>query len=148
MPRSFQENTRIQGQKQDIFQPKAERVRPTDPEAVRLGERSTQEPEIALNSSRISSPNNRNITPTQNEHSVVTPEISSNSAALWLQMLQFVEKTQNQYAELSESLERMEKLTASMDKIVKTLQEGHAQLSKSSEETNKRFNQVFEEQHH
>ncbi|MBW0502160.1 hypothetical protein O181_041875 [Austropuccinia psidii MF-1] len=35
-----------------------------------------------------------------------------------------------------------------MDKIVKTLQEGHAQLSKSSEETNKRLNQVFEDQQH
>ncbi|MBW0487572.1 hypothetical protein O181_027287 [Austropuccinia psidii MF-1] len=38
-------------------------------------------------------------------------------------------------------------LTASMEKSVKTLQEGHAQLSKASEETNKRLNQVFEEQH-
>ncbi|MBW0589534.1 hypothetical protein O181_129249 [Austropuccinia psidii MF-1] len=35
-----------------------------------------------------------------------------------------------------------------MDKIVKALQEGHAQLSKASEETNKRLNLVFEEQHH
>ncbi|MBW0534489.1 hypothetical protein O181_074204 [Austropuccinia psidii MF-1] len=35
-----------------------------------------------------------------------------------------------------------------MDKIVKNLQEGHAQLSKASEETNKRLNLVFEEQHH
>ncbi|MBW0466799.1 hypothetical protein O181_006514 [Austropuccinia psidii MF-1] len=35
-----------------------------------------------------------------------------------------------------------------MDKIVKNLQEGHDQLSKASEETNKRLNQVFEEQHH
>ncbi|MBW0479687.1 hypothetical protein O181_019402 [Austropuccinia psidii MF-1] len=35
-----------------------------------------------------------------------------------------------------------------MDKIVKTLQEGHAQLSKASEETNKRLNQVLEEQNH
>ncbi|MBW0555185.1 hypothetical protein O181_094900 [Austropuccinia psidii MF-1] len=35
-----------------------------------------------------------------------------------------------------------------MDKIVKTLQEGHDQLSKASEETNKRLNIVFEEQHH
>ncbi|MBW0478879.1 hypothetical protein O181_018594 [Austropuccinia psidii MF-1] len=42
----------------------------------------------------------------------------------------------------------MKKSTASMDKIVKTLQEGHAQLRKSSEETNKRLNTVFEEQHH
>ncbi|MBW0508937.1 hypothetical protein O181_048652 [Austropuccinia psidii MF-1] len=45
IPGSFQEKTRIQGQKQDLFQPKAERVRPNDPEADRLGERSTQEPE-------------------------------------------------------------------------------------------------------
>ncbi|MBW0580437.1 hypothetical protein O181_120152 [Austropuccinia psidii MF-1] len=35
-----------------------------------------------------------------------------------------------------------------MDKIVKTLQEGHAQLRKASEETNKRLNLVFEEKHH
>ncbi|MBW0493534.1 hypothetical protein O181_033249 [Austropuccinia psidii MF-1] len=35
-----------------------------------------------------------------------------------------------------------------MDKIVKNLQEGHARLSKASEETNKRLNLVFEEQHH
>ncbi|MBW0487499.1 hypothetical protein O181_027214 [Austropuccinia psidii MF-1] len=35
-----------------------------------------------------------------------------------------------------------------MDKIVKTPQEGHAQLSKASEETNKRLHIVFEEQHH
>ncbi|MBW0581280.1 hypothetical protein O181_120995 [Austropuccinia psidii MF-1] len=42
----------------------------------------------------------------------------------------------------------MKKLTASIDKIVKDLQEGHAQLSKASEETNKRMNKVFERQHH
>ncbi|MBW0491648.1 hypothetical protein O181_031363 [Austropuccinia psidii MF-1] len=42
----------------------------------------------------------------------------------------------------------MKTLTASMDKNVKTLQEGHAQLSKASEGTNKILNQVFEEQHH
>ncbi|MBW0514333.1 hypothetical protein O181_054048 [Austropuccinia psidii MF-1] len=35
-----------------------------------------------------------------------------------------------------------------MDKIVKTLQEGHAQLRKASEQTNKRLNRVFEEQYH
>ncbi|MBW0572310.1 hypothetical protein O181_112025 [Austropuccinia psidii MF-1] len=39
-------------------------------------------------------------------------------------------------------------LTASMDKIVKTLQEGYAQLSKASEENNKILNIVLEEQHH
>ncbi|MBW0470746.1 hypothetical protein O181_010461 [Austropuccinia psidii MF-1] len=63
IPGSFEEKTRIQGQKQDLFQPKAERVRPNDPEAVGLGERSTKEPEIVVNTSRISSPTNRNITP-------------------------------------------------------------------------------------
>ncbi|MBW0565684.1 hypothetical protein O181_105399 [Austropuccinia psidii MF-1] len=40
----------------------------------------------------------------------------------------------------------MGKLTASMEKIVKTLQEGHSQLSKASEQTNERLKQVFEEQ--
>ncbi|MBW0590157.1 hypothetical protein O181_129872 [Austropuccinia psidii MF-1] len=42
----------------------------------------------------------------------------------------------------------MKTLIAFMDRIVKTLQEGHAQLSKAAEETNKRLNLVFEEQHH
>ncbi|MBW0479963.1 hypothetical protein O181_019678 [Austropuccinia psidii MF-1] len=44
IPGSFKEKPRIQGQNQDLSQPKAERVRPNDPEAVGLGERSTQEP--------------------------------------------------------------------------------------------------------
>ncbi|MBW0563499.1 hypothetical protein O181_103214 [Austropuccinia psidii MF-1] len=138
----------IQGQKQDFFQPKAERVRPNDSEAVRIGERSTQEPEIVVNTFRISSPNNRNISPTQNKHSVVTPESNLNSDSLWLKISKYAEKTQKQFAELQESHLRMEKLTASMDKIDKTLQEGPYQLSKASEETNKRLNQVFEEQNH
>ncbi|MBW0498180.1 hypothetical protein O181_037895 [Austropuccinia psidii MF-1] len=42
----------------------------------------------------------------------------------------------------------MKILTASKDQIVKNLQERHAQLSKASEEINKRLNLVFEEQHH
>ncbi|MBW0498933.1 hypothetical protein O181_038648 [Austropuccinia psidii MF-1] len=37
IPGSFEEKTRIQGQKQDFFQPKVERVRPIDPEANGLG---------------------------------------------------------------------------------------------------------------
>ncbi|MBW0486384.1 hypothetical protein O181_026099 [Austropuccinia psidii MF-1] len=41
IPGSFQKKTRIQGQKQDLFQPKAERVRTNDTEAVGIGERST-----------------------------------------------------------------------------------------------------------
>ncbi|MBW0509505.1 hypothetical protein O181_049220 [Austropuccinia psidii MF-1] len=130
---SFLEKTGIQGKKQDIFWPKAEGVRPNDPQAVGLGERSAQEPEIVLNTSRISSPNNRNFTPTQNEHSVVTPEINLKSDEWWLQKSQFTEKTQKQFSEIQESHERMKTFTAFMDKIVKTLQEGHAQLSKASE---------------
>ncbi|MBW0558203.1 hypothetical protein O181_097918 [Austropuccinia psidii MF-1] len=37
IPGSFQENTRIQGQKPDHLQPEEERVRPNDPEAVGFG---------------------------------------------------------------------------------------------------------------
>ncbi|MBW0499691.1 hypothetical protein O181_039406, partial [Austropuccinia psidii MF-1] len=148
IPGSFQGKTRIQGQKQEIFQPKAEKFRPNDPKVVGLGERSTQEPEIVVNTSRISSPNNRIITPTQNEHTVFTPESNLNSDAMWLQMSQFADETQKKLGELQERHERMKKLTASMDKIVKTLQEGHSQFSKAFEETNKRLNQLFEEQYH
>ncbi|MBW0556712.1 hypothetical protein O181_096427 [Austropuccinia psidii MF-1] len=63
-------------------------------------------------------------------------------------MSQYSEKTQKQFSELEASHERMKKVTAFMDKTVKTLQEGHAQLSKASEETNKILNIVSEEQHH
>ncbi|MBW0471495.1 hypothetical protein O181_011210 [Austropuccinia psidii MF-1] len=42
----------------------------------------------------------------------------------------------------------MKTLTASIDKIVKPLQEGHVKLRKASEETTKILNQVFEEQNH
>ncbi|MBW0563003.1 hypothetical protein O181_102718 [Austropuccinia psidii MF-1] len=63
-------------------------------------------------------------------------------------MTQYAEKTKMKLAELEESHERMKILTASMDKIVKNLQEGHAKLSKASEETKKILNLVFEEQHH
>ncbi|MBW0561890.1 hypothetical protein O181_101605 [Austropuccinia psidii MF-1] len=63
-------------------------------------------------------------------------------------MSQYAEQTQQQFAQLEESHERMKNLTASVDEIVKTLQEGHSQLSKASEETIKRLNIVFEEKHH
>ncbi|MBW0524376.1 hypothetical protein O181_064091 [Austropuccinia psidii MF-1] len=89
IPGIFQEKTRIQGQKQDQFQPEEERVRPNDPEAVRFGEISAQEPELAVNNSRISSPINRNTTPTQIEHNFLTPESNLNSDTLWLQESQY-----------------------------------------------------------
>ncbi|MBW0548915.1 hypothetical protein O181_088630 [Austropuccinia psidii MF-1] len=62
-------------------------------------------------------------------------------------MSQYAAHTQKKFAKLEASIERMKKLTASMDKIVQNLQ-GNAQLRKAAEETNKRLNVVFEEQHH
>ncbi|MBW0558246.1 hypothetical protein O181_097961, partial [Austropuccinia psidii MF-1] len=103
LPGGFQEKTRTQEQEQDLFSPKAERVRPNDPETVEIGERSTQEPEVVVNNSRINSPLNRNITPTQIEHNVVTPESNLNSDSLWIQMSQFADKTQKHFAELQAS---------------------------------------------
>ncbi|MBW0501612.1 hypothetical protein O181_041327 [Austropuccinia psidii MF-1] len=92
---NFQEKTRIQGQKQDHLQPEEEKVRPYDPETVGLGGRSAQEQEIVVNSSRISSPIDRNINPTQIEHDVVTPESNLKSDAQWLNMSQYANETQN-----------------------------------------------------
>ncbi|MBW0547361.1 hypothetical protein O181_087076 [Austropuccinia psidii MF-1] len=130
IPGSFPEKTRIKGQKQDHLQLEEGRVRPNYAEAVGFGERSAQEPEVVVNNSIISSPIDRNITPTQIEHNVVTPESNLNSDALWLQMSQFAEQTQKQFAEFEASHERMKILTASTDKIAKSLQEGHSQLAK------------------
>ncbi|MBW0481770.1 hypothetical protein O181_021485 [Austropuccinia psidii MF-1] len=132
IPGSFQEKTRIQGKKQDHFQPEKERVRPNDPEAVGFGEASTQEPQVVVNNSRISSPLNRNITPTQIENNAGSSESNLNSDSLWLQMSQYAEKTQKQFSEPEASHERMKQFAASMDKIVKPLQERHAQLRKAS----------------
>ncbi|MBW0475427.1 hypothetical protein O181_015142 [Austropuccinia psidii MF-1] len=148
LPGSLQEKTTTQGQKHYLFSLKAERVRPNDPETFGLGERGTKEPVVVVNNSRISSPLNRNITPTEIEHNAVSSGSNLNSDAPWLQMYPCVDQTQKQFAELEASHERMKTLTASMDKIVKTLKEGHAQLSKASEETNLRLNLVFEEQQH
>ncbi|MBW0492760.1 hypothetical protein O181_032475 [Austropuccinia psidii MF-1] len=63
-------------------------------------------------------------------------------------MSQYAEQTQSNLAQLEASHERMKKLKASIDRIVKNLQEENAQLSKASEETNKTLDVVFEEQHH
>ncbi|MBW0537219.1 hypothetical protein O181_076934 [Austropuccinia psidii MF-1] len=96
IPGAFQEKKRIKGQKQDHLQPKKERVRPNDPEAVIFGERSAQEPEVVVHNSRISSPLNRNIIPTQIAHNVVTPESNLNSDALWLKMSQYSDQAQKE----------------------------------------------------
>ncbi|MBW0489593.1 hypothetical protein O181_029308 [Austropuccinia psidii MF-1] len=94
IPGSFQEKTRIQGQKHDQIQPKEGRVRPNDPEAVGIGEGSSQEPEVVGHDSSISTPINRNITPNQVEQNVVTPESNLNSDKLCLHMFQFELQTQ------------------------------------------------------
>ncbi|MBW0507714.1 hypothetical protein O181_047429 [Austropuccinia psidii MF-1] len=86
--------------------------------------------------------------PTQIEHNAVPSESNFNSAPLCIQMSQLAEKAQKQFAKLEASHERMRALTALMDKIVKPLQEGHGQLRKASEKTNRRLNIVFEEQNH
>ncbi|MBW0564592.1 hypothetical protein O181_104307 [Austropuccinia psidii MF-1] len=148
IPGIFQEKIRIKGQKQDHLQPEQERVRPNDPEAVGFGEICAQEPEVVANNFRIISPINGNITPIQIDHNFVRLESNLNSDALWLQMSQYAEHTQKQFAELEASHEGMKILTASMDKIIKNLQEGHAQFTEASEESKKRLNIVFEEQHH
>ncbi|MBW0500745.1 hypothetical protein O181_040460 [Austropuccinia psidii MF-1] len=143
IPGSFQEKTRIQGQKQDLFQPKAERIRPNDPEAVGPGERSTKEPEIAVHTSRISSPINRNITPTQTENNVVTPESNLKSYKMWLKMSQFEVQTQESLYDFMRLNEKLQKNATLQEAKIKAIQESCAQLRKSSEETNKILNQVF-----
>ncbi|MBW0490191.1 hypothetical protein O181_029906 [Austropuccinia psidii MF-1] len=111
IPGSFQEKTRIQREKPDFFQPQAERVRPKYPEAVGLGERSTQKPKIAVNTSRISSLINSNITPTQNEHNVVKPESNLNSDQLWIQIPQFSVQNQEKFYELHKRNVWLQELT-------------------------------------
>ncbi|MBW0542863.1 hypothetical protein O181_082578 [Austropuccinia psidii MF-1] len=138
----------IQGKKQDIFQPKAERVRPNDPEAVGLGEKSTQEQEILLNTSRISGPTNRNIYPTQTEHKFVIPESNLNKDKLWLQMSQFAVQNQEQVDYFKRLNERSQRNAIIQEATIKATQDSCSNLSKASEETNKGLNQVFEEQHH
>ncbi|MBW0523389.1 hypothetical protein O181_063104 [Austropuccinia psidii MF-1] len=148
IPGSFQEKTRIQGLKQDLFQPKADRVRPNDPEAVGIGERRTQEPKIVVHTSRISSPSNRNITPTQTENDVLTPQSNLNSDILWLQMSQFEVQTQESLHDFKRINERFQRNAILKKDTIKAIQESHAQLSKASEETSKRMNPVFKDQHH
>ncbi|MBW0590264.1 hypothetical protein O181_129979 [Austropuccinia psidii MF-1] len=63
-------------------------------------------------------------------------------------MSQYAEQSSNKFAEIKAGQERMRQTQVSLEQIVKNLQEGYSQLRKVSEETNKRLNIVFEEQHH
>ncbi|MBW0574590.1 hypothetical protein O181_114305 [Austropuccinia psidii MF-1] len=144
----FSRRKRIQWQKEDLFQPKAKRVRPNDPEAVGMGEISTQEPEIVLHTSRISNPINRSITPTQAEHNVFTPESNSNSNQLLLQMFQFAVHTQRSLNDFKRINEMFQRNALLKEATIKAIQEGCSQSSQKCEENNKRLSKVFEEQHH
>ncbi|MBW0565293.1 hypothetical protein O181_105008 [Austropuccinia psidii MF-1] len=121
---------------------------PNDPEAVGLCERGTQEPKIVLNTSRNSGPINRNITPTQKEHNVVTPESNLNSDKLWLQMTQFSVQNQEQLDDFKRLNKILQRNAILQEATINTIQESCSQLSKAFEETNNSLNQVFEEQHH
>ncbi|MBW0552987.1 hypothetical protein O181_092702, partial [Austropuccinia psidii MF-1] len=93
IPGSFQEKTRIKRKKQEFFQPEEERVIPNDIEAFGLGERSTKDPEISVDTSDgISSPTARNIMLTKNEHIFVAPESNIKSNSLWFKMLHIAGK--------------------------------------------------------
>ncbi|MBW0487233.1 hypothetical protein O181_026948 [Austropuccinia psidii MF-1] len=116
----------MQRKKQDPFQTQAERVRPNNPEAMEIGERSTQEPEIGVNTSGIRSPIYRSINHTKNEHNVVTPESILNSDKLWLQMSQFSVKNQETFNELQSSNVRLKELTTLHEDKIKVIQESYA----------------------
>ncbi|MBW0532167.1 hypothetical protein O181_071882 [Austropuccinia psidii MF-1] len=126
IPGTFQEKTGIQREKQGLFQPQAEIVRPNDPESVGIGERSTQKPEIAVSTSRISIPTNKNITLTQNEHNAVTPESNLKSEQLWLQMSQFAMKKKEKFDELHRSNERVKELTKLHEATLKAIEKSCA----------------------
>ncbi|MBW0591332.1 hypothetical protein O181_131047 [Austropuccinia psidii MF-1] len=61
-------------------------------------------------------------------------------------MSQYDEQSAKQFGELEAGQERMKKTQASLEQIVKNLQEGYAQLSKASEETNN-INKLFNVYH-
>ncbi|MBW0470742.1 hypothetical protein O181_010457 [Austropuccinia psidii MF-1] len=63
-------------------------------------------------------------------------------------MSQFAVQNQEQLDYFKRLNERLQRNAILQEAKIKAIQESCAQLSKASEETNKRLNQVFEEQHH
>ncbi|MBW0540962.1 hypothetical protein O181_080677 [Austropuccinia psidii MF-1] len=63
-------------------------------------------------------------------------------------MSKFAVQTQESFYYLKRINERLQINAILQDANIKAIQESCAQLRKASEETNKRLNQVFEEQHH
>ncbi|MBW0471788.1 hypothetical protein O181_011503 [Austropuccinia psidii MF-1] len=135
--------------KNDFFQPEAEGVRPNDPEAFGIGEKSTQDPEIAVNTpDRVSSPPIINIIPTQNEHSFGTPESNMKINLMWLKRSQYTEQTQEKFEKLHEKNLTLQELLTLQKTTIHNLQEDYTKLSKASEETKIRLNKAFNEQYH
>ncbi|MBW0469087.1 hypothetical protein O181_008802 [Austropuccinia psidii MF-1] len=130
-------------EKQEFSQQEAERVRPNNPEAVRLGEKSTQDPEIAVNiSDKRSSPTATDIILTSHEHNDFTPESIINRNELQLQMSQFSLQSQEKLEMLHGNNVRLQKML-NVKKTFHTLQEGYSKLIKASRETNKKRNKVL-----
>ncbi|MBW0539819.1 hypothetical protein O181_079534 [Austropuccinia psidii MF-1] len=149
IPGIIQERDRIIGQEKYFFLPEVERIKPYYPEIVGPDERSTRKQQMVVNTSnRIRTPATSIISLTQLEHNCFTPESNSNSDKIWFQMSQLAVKGQGKFDELHRSNLRFPELTTLQEETVKAIQESCAKLRKSSEESNKRLNQVFEEQYH
>ncbi|MBW0537800.1 hypothetical protein O181_077515 [Austropuccinia psidii MF-1] len=123
IPGIIQESKSIIGKEKDFFQPEAERVR-----------------------FEASSPRIRNDVSTQIKHNFVTPESAISSNTLWFQFSQFEEQTQKEFERLHENVSRLQEVNTLQTKTINTLQEDYTKLSKASEETKRRLNQVLEAQ--
>ncbi|MBW0461294.1 hypothetical protein O181_001009 [Austropuccinia psidii MF-1] len=149
IPGKIQERKRIIEQEQDFFQPEAEKVRSYDPELVGPAKRSTMKQQTVVNTSNeASSPRIRNDISTQIKHNFAIPESTISSNTLWLQSSQFVEQTQKELERLHENISRFQEFYTLQTKNINTLQEDYTKLSKASEESKRRLNQVLEEQNH
>ncbi|MBW0470835.1 hypothetical protein O181_010550 [Austropuccinia psidii MF-1] len=69
-----------------------------------------------------------------------------NSDKLWLKISQFAVQTQEKHNDLKILNERLQINEILQQATIKSIQESCAHFSKASEETNRRLNQVFEEQ--
>ncbi|MBW0541237.1 hypothetical protein O181_080952 [Austropuccinia psidii MF-1] len=147
IPGRIQERKRVIGKEQDFFQPEVERVRSYDPELVGPSKRSIKKQQTVVNTfNEASSPRIRNDISTQTQHNVVIPESNISSNTLWSQFSQFVEQNQKEFERLQEDISMLQAVNTLQTKAICTLQEDYTKLSKASEETKIRLNQVLEEQ--
>ncbi|MBW0524501.1 hypothetical protein O181_064216 [Austropuccinia psidii MF-1] len=149
IPGRIQERKRIIGQEQYFFHTKEERVSSYDTEVVGPAERSTRKQQTAVSTSHEArSPKIRNDIKTQIKHNFVIPESNISSNTLWLQFSQSVGQTQKEVERLHESISRLQEVYTLQTKTIHTVQEDYTILSKASEETKRRINEVLEEQNH